>query len=94
MSGELVRVRHNGVEFNTGRANAANKGFTVLDEPTHKPDGSPRRPTRVGGRKVKPKVSLPRAVEGSKSADSAEIEVAEVAAGEPAAGQLRPDNEE
>ena len=102
MSADLVRVRHNGEEFNTGRVQAARKGFTVLDgEPTHKDDGSPRPRSRVGGRRSKPKVSVADAVTAKKSASGSQPaavdsqgEVAVVVADVPAAGQLRPDTKE
>ena len=68
MSG-LVRVRENGFEHNTGAARAEAKGLTVLDEPTHRPDGSPRPATRAKGRPIKPRKSVDQAAAEKKSAD-------------------------
>ena len=99
MSSDLVRVRHKRLEFNTGRANAATKGFTVLDEPTHKPDGSPRPVTRLHGRPVKPKVSVAEAAARKKSDSesqpvASDVTAVDETASNPAAGQLRPDTKE
>lgn len=56
---DLVRVRlDNGVEKNVGRPYAVKHGLTVLDEPTHRGDGKPRRETRNGGRPMKTKTSV------------------------------------
>ncbi len=56
---DLVRVRLNGVEKNMGRVLAeASEDVTVLDEPTHNGDGSPRRETRKGGRPAKKKTTV------------------------------------
>ena len=74
---DLVRVRANDVEFNTGRALAEKRDYEVLDEPTHRPDGRPRPTTRRGGRAAKPKTTVSAeaakkkaAVIGSESAPS------------------------
>lgn len=67
----LVRVRRDGHEFNVGRAYAEAHDLEVLDEPAHTRAGEPRPVTRVGGRQVKPKVSVAQAAE-KKAAKSAE----------------------
>jgi hypothetical protein len=55
----LVRVRlENGRETNVGTAWAEINDLTVLDEPTHNGDGTPRRETRTKSRRVKPKTSV------------------------------------
>lgn len=63
---ELVRVRLNGVEKTVGRAFAESNGLTVLDEPTHKGDGTLRATTRTGGRQVKKKTSVAEAAAAKK----------------------------
>lgn len=55
----LVRVRlTNGRETNVGANWAEINGLEVLDEPTHRGDGTPRRATRKAGRPVKPRRDL------------------------------------
>jgi hypothetical protein len=59
MSFGLVRVRlENGMETNVGAEHAANSGLTILDEPTHRGDGTLRPRTRRNGRRNKPKTSV------------------------------------
>lgn len=58
---ELVRVRVDGVERNVGRAHAERFGYTILDIPARRPDGSLRGPTRSNGRPAKPKTSVAEA---------------------------------
>jgi hypothetical protein len=55
---DLVRVRLDGVEKNVGRAFAERFELEVLDEPTSRPDGTPRRTTRRRGRPMKPKTTV------------------------------------
>lgn len=57
----LVRVRVAGQETNVSRAWAEKRNLEILDEPTHRLDGTVRRPTRKGGRPLKPRVTLPSA---------------------------------
>lgn len=66
----LVRVRHNGREFNTGASHATAQGFEVLDEPTHGPDGTARPATRAKGRPVKPHTSVDQEAAEKKAAGS------------------------
>lgn len=55
---ELVRVRlSNGHETNVGRLHAELSGLEVLDEPTHRGDGTTRPATRRDSRPMKPKTS-------------------------------------
>lgn len=65
---ELVRVRIGGFEKNVGATFAEAKGLDVLDEPTHKGDGSPRGTTRSGGRAVKKKTSVAASAAEKKAA--------------------------
>lgn len=59
---DLVRVRlENGVEKNVGAEFAKMLELEVLDEPTHRPDGSIRPPTRAHGRPVKRRTSVAKA---------------------------------
>ncbi|MDN7120304.1 hypothetical protein INN71_02745 [Nocardioides sp. ChNu-153] len=60
MPDNLVRVRHQGREFNYGRDAAELTGLEVLDdEPTRRRDGSPRPATRAAnGRRAKPTTKL------------------------------------
>lgn len=44
---DLVRVRIGDVEKNVGAGYAAAHNLTVLDEPTHNPDGTVRRTASV-----------------------------------------------
>jgi hypothetical protein len=70
MAEELVRVRVGDIEKNMGRSLAeASADVTVLDEPVRNPSGSLRGETRKGGRPVKPKVTVKKAV--AKKAASA-----------------------
>lgn len=56
---DLVRVLVNGQEVNVSPAWAKARDLKVLeDEATHNYDGSVRRPTRKGGRQMKPKTSV------------------------------------
>lgn len=65
---DLVRVRLEHVEKNVGRAFALANDLTVLDEPTHKRDGSLRGTTRAGGRPVKEKTSVAKKATEKKAA--------------------------
>lgn len=65
---ELVRVRINGIEKNVGRGFAEAKGLDVLDEPTHRADGSLRGETRSGGRPAKKKTSVAKEAAAKKAA--------------------------
>lgn len=68
---DLVRARlKSGVETNLSPFFANLYGAEVLDEPTVNPDGSPRRDTRAGGRKVKPRVSATEAAKANKTTDA------------------------
>lgn len=55
---DLVRVRIGGIEKNVGAGFAERLGLEVLDEPTRRPDGTFRPPSRAHGRPVKPKTSV------------------------------------
>lgn len=66
---DLVRVRLNGFEKNVGRTFAENtEGVEILDEPTHRPDGTAIAMTRAGGRPVKPKTSVAKQATAKKQA--------------------------
>lgn len=70
---DLVRVRLNGVEKNMGRVLAeSSEGVTVLDEPTHNGDGTPRRETRTGGRPAKKKTTVAQAAAKKAVTESAD----------------------
>lgn len=70
---DLVRVRLNGVEKNMGRVLAeASEGVTVLDEPTHNGDGTPRRETRKDGRPAKKKTTVAQAAAKKAVTESAD----------------------
>lgn len=56
--GDLVRVRVNGYDTNVGRAFAEKHELEVLDEPTHRPDGRPRRLSRADGRPMKRRTTV------------------------------------
>lgn len=58
---DLVRVRIGDVEKNVGAPFAELFSLEVLDEPTRRPDGSLRPPTRANGRPMKPKTSVAEA---------------------------------
>lgn len=64
---ELVRVRVGDREFNVGATYAESNDLTVLDEPTHLDDGTPRPETARGGRPVKQKTTVAEAA-GKKPA--------------------------
>lgn len=55
---DLVRVRIGDVEKNVGASFAELFSLEVLDEPTRRPDGSLRPPSRANGRPMKPKTSV------------------------------------
>lgn len=69
MADELVRVRINEFEKNVGRSFAEAHDLDVLDEPTHKGDGTPRGITRKGGRRPKKKTSVAQAAAEKKASD-------------------------
>lgn len=72
-SSDLVRVRVGGQETNLSRAWAEKRGLEILeDEPTHRGDGSVRRPTRKDGRPMKPRRNLPPAVPATSDQDGDE----------------------
>ena len=55
----LVRVRfENGLEGNLAETVAKAAGLKILDEPTHRGDGTLRPQTRRDGRRRKPKTSV------------------------------------
>lgn len=65
----LVRVLVEDQEVNVSAAWAEARGLKVLkDEPTHNPDGSVRRPTRRGGRPMKPKTTVAEQAAANKAA--------------------------
>lgn len=69
---DLVRVRlSSGVETNVGRQHAENVGLEILDEPTHRGDGTTRPATRRNGRPMKPKTSVSE--EAAKKKRGAEV---------------------
>lgn len=66
----LVRVRfENGLEGNVSESLAKRAGLTVLDEPTHRGDGTPLPQTRRGGRRRKPKTSVSKEAAKKKTDD-------------------------
>lgn len=66
---ELVRVLVNDQEVNVSAAWAEARGLTVLaGEATHNPDGTVRRPTRKGGRAIKPKTTVAEKAAGKTGA--------------------------
>ena len=69
---DLVRVRLGDVEKNVGAAFAERFELDVIDEPTHRPDGTARGVTRAGGRARKPKTSVDQqaAAKKEKAANS------------------------
>jgi hypothetical protein len=71
---DLVRVRINGVEKSVGAAFAERFDLKILDEPTHKPDGTLRRTTRAHGRAAKPKTTV--AIEAAAKQEKAPDPVA------------------
>lgn len=69
---QLVRVRHDGQEFNVGRATAIADKLEILeDESAYDAAGAPREVTRTGGRPVKPRVSVAEKA-AEKAASSAD----------------------
>lgn len=66
---ELVRVLVNDQETNVSAAWAEARGLKVLaDEATHNGDGTVRRPTRKGGRAMKPKTTVTESATAKKAA--------------------------
>lgn len=66
---DLVRVLVNDQEVNVSPAWAKARGLKVLaDEPTHNGDGTVRRPTRKGGRQMKPKTTVAEQATANKAA--------------------------
>lgn len=63
----LVRVRHNGLEFDTGASHAQATGLEVIAT-----DVEPSPPTRLGGRPRKPKVDLSSAKQNTTTAPEEE----------------------
>lgn len=79
MADKLVRVRlDGGFEKNVGAAFAENKGLEVLDEPTHRRDGTALPITRKNGRRAKKKTSVAEKA-AEKKAASAESNPADTA---------------
>ena len=73
----LVRVRfENGLEGNLAESVAKSAGLEILDQPTHRGDGTPLPQTRRGGRRRKPKTSVSaeaaKKKEGGNAAPTAE----------------------
>lgn len=67
----LVRVRHEGQEFNVGAAHAAAHNLEVIDEDPRTRDGQLRPATRLKGRKRKPRVSVAEKAAEKKAVQSA-----------------------
>ena len=64
---DLVRVRlPNGHETNMGRVHAEVSGLEILDEPTHRGDGTTRPATRRNSRPMKPRTSVSQEAEKKK----------------------------
>lgn len=62
MADDLARVRIGRIEKNMSRSLAERtEGVTVLDEPTHRGDGSLRAESRKDGRRAKPKTTVAEA---------------------------------
>lgn len=65
----LVRVLVDDQEVNVSADWAKARGLKVLkDEATHNPDGTVRRPTRKGGRPLKPKTTVAEQAAAKKAA--------------------------
>jgi hypothetical protein len=64
----LVRVRLDGFEKNVGASFAESHKLEVLDEPTHRDDGTARPTLRAGGRRVKPKTTVAKQAAAKKKA--------------------------
>lgn len=76
----LVRVRfENGLEGNLSESVAKASGLTILDEPTHKGDRTPRPQTRKASRPRKPKTSVSKEAAKKKTAGSPPASTAEEA---------------
>ena len=67
----LVRVRHEGLEFNVGAAHAEANSLEVIDESPRNRDGSLKPVTRLEGRKRKPRVSVAEKAAEKKAGQSA-----------------------
>lgn len=65
---DFARVRVGEAEFTTGREYAEHRGWQVLDEPTHLPDGRLRPQTRLNGRPEKPRTTVNEAAAKKKGA--------------------------
>ena len=65
---ELVRARIGDVEKNVGAAFAKVYDLETLDEPTARPDGSPRATTRKDGRRAKNKTTVDQSATAKKAA--------------------------
>ncbi len=76
---DLVRVRLDGFEKNVSASFAKSHKLDVLDEPTHRSDGTPRPTLRAGGRRVKPKTTVAKQAAAKKTAASKPAETAEEA---------------
>ena len=74
---DLVRVRENGWEHNTGRARAEAQGLEVLDEPTRDLGGALRPRTRPNGRPVKEKTTVDAEARKKRERTPAAIEAAD-----------------
>lgn len=67
---DIVRVRKNGREYNTGRAQATRDEAQILDESPYDRGGSLKPTTRANGRPLKKKTSV-SAEAAKKAAQSA-----------------------
>lgn len=74
--GELVRAVVGAYEVNVSRSAAFAKGWTVLEDVSpYNEDGTPRKPTRRGGRPTKPRTTVAKkAAEKKAVTESAENE--------------------
>lgn len=77
---DLSRVRlENGAEKNVGAEFARTRELTVLEEPTHFGDGTPRATTRNGGRRKKQKTSVAKSAAAKKASNQEPAAMAEEA---------------
>lgn len=69
---DLVRARHKGTDHTMSRYFAQRLGASIIQSPTHNPDGSLRGPTSAeSGRKAKPKTTVDKASTAKQAEPSA-----------------------
>lgn len=68
---DLVRARYKGTDYTMARYFAGRLDATIVQSPTHNPDGSLRGPTSAeSGRKAKPKSTVAKKAAEKKAAPS------------------------